>query len=177
MKIKKAKMAEDPGFNMTPMIDVVFQLLIFFMLVTEVAAMEIERVYLPIATEAVEDDQPDKDRLIINVVHDEDEECNQLKTNDRGRIELTNPCYIEKHWMVRIKRETVNMEKLIQKLKIEGDTDRDPPPSSGGWGISNRPVMIRGDAGAPYKFIEKVFSACGRAKIWKIEIGATKPSG
>ena len=62
MKIKKAKMAEDPGFNMTPMIDVVFQLLIFFMLVTEVAAMEIERAYLPIATEAVEDDQPDKAR-------------------------------------------------------------------------------------------------------------------
>ena len=38
------------------------------------------------------------------------------------------------------------------------------------------PGMIRADGGAPYRIIQKVFEACARSMVWKIEIGAAKPA-
>jgi biopolymer transport protein ExbD len=56
--------------NMTPMIDVVFQLIIFFMLVTEMSQADLEVMELPEADMAAPDKQPEKDRMVINVNSD-----------------------------------------------------------------------------------------------------------
>ena len=70
MRIDDAADSEEPGMNMTPMIDVVFQLLIFFMLATTYLDEEKElEVKLPEAesgTTAIEE----SDELIINVLRD-----------------------------------------------------------------------------------------------------------
>ena len=55
--------------NMTPMIDVVFLLITFFMLVSEITRQdEIEDLKLPDVTAAKPDDNPDPNRLVINIV-------------------------------------------------------------------------------------------------------------
>ena len=54
------------SMNMTPMIDIVFQLIIFFMLVSEFQNMELEQITLPFALRATEVVGPDE-RLVINV--------------------------------------------------------------------------------------------------------------
>jgi biopolymer transport protein ExbD len=41
------------GFSLTPMIDVTFQLLIFFMLVSDMSQSQIELLTLPIASKAI----------------------------------------------------------------------------------------------------------------------------
>lgn len=56
--------------DMTPMIDVVFNLLIFFMLVNQMVQVERAELELPAADKAIEEKIVDKKRLIINVHKD-----------------------------------------------------------------------------------------------------------
>ncbi len=85
--------------NMTPMIDCVFQLIIFFMLVTEMAQADLETMELPDASEASPDDKPEKNRMVINVTK-------------RGEIKI------------RKKKQSIPMLKIF--LKREADQARDP---------------------------------------------------
>ena len=62
-----AAASEGGGFDMTPMIDVTFLLIIFFMCVTELADSSKAKLELPLADRA-ELDVPIPGRLIINVV-------------------------------------------------------------------------------------------------------------
>ncbi len=56
----------DSGFDMAPMIDMVFLLLIFFMCVSRISASQSREMTLATATEAnIPDERPD--RLIINI--------------------------------------------------------------------------------------------------------------
>jgi len=58
--------------NMTPMIDVVFQLLIFFILVTELQSRDFEKLTLPKAEEAKSDINVPQGRTTINVMKNGD---------------------------------------------------------------------------------------------------------
>ena len=66
--------------NMTPMIDIVFQLIIFFMIVSEFQNMEMEQITLPFALEAKEEVKDLPNRIIINV-------------NDKGKIRMMRRTY------------------------------------------------------------------------------------
>ena len=60
---------EGVGFNMTPMIDVVFQLIIFLMLANDMSRKEIEDLNLPEALHASEDKgEKEKYRIIVNLL-------------------------------------------------------------------------------------------------------------
>jgi len=56
--------------NMTPMIDVVFQLIIFFMTVAEFARLETEDVNLPVADQSRVEEVVPVGRLVVNVKKD-----------------------------------------------------------------------------------------------------------
>jgi hypothetical protein len=177
MKIKRRDLLENVGFDMTPMIDCVFQLIIFFMLTTDFANTQMERVMLPKASEADEDKNPDKKRLMVNLVHEPPKGviCKELKY-DYKTNDLTNPCTIVEHWKVKVGGKPFDFDHLWQYLDNEGDKKRLPSTDGGkSKGLSEVSLMIRADAGAVYKVLELVFNACARAKIWKIEIGAAKP--
>lgn len=64
---KRVKTPKDAKLDMTPMIDVVFLLIIFFMLVAELSKMEAEALSLPTATMGTEDKNPPKGRIVVNV--------------------------------------------------------------------------------------------------------------
>jgi biopolymer transport protein ExbD len=75
---KRARRAAPPscGLNMTPMIDIVFQLIIFFMIVSEFQNMEMEQITLPFALEAKEEPRDGQaNRVVVNV-------------NDKGEIRM-----------------------------------------------------------------------------------------
>ena len=84
---------------MTPMIDVVFQLMIFFILVTEVSSAELEVLVLPKATEAVPDKNPESKRLILNV-------------NKAGEI--------------KFRGKKLSVPELNKFLKLEASLKKDP---------------------------------------------------
>jgi len=56
--------------DMTPMIDVVFNLLIFFMLVNQMVQVERAELQLPLADQAKEEKTADQKELILNVHKD-----------------------------------------------------------------------------------------------------------
>jgi len=58
---------EESKLDLTSMIDVVFLLIVFFVLVSEMAAAETEVLQLPEASEAVPDKPDEQRRLICNV--------------------------------------------------------------------------------------------------------------
>jgi len=67
MHVTKRPHTEELELNMTPMIDIVFQLLIFFLVVTELATYDrIEHLTLPLASEATPEEMM-HNRLIISV--------------------------------------------------------------------------------------------------------------
>ena len=70
MRIRvKAEASKDAKMQMTSMIDVVFLLIIFFMLVTELSRLEAELIDLPVATKGI-DEEPDRHRLVVNVTRE-----------------------------------------------------------------------------------------------------------
>lgn len=169
MYIKRTRIVENVGFDMTPMIDVVFQLIIFLMLATEITQIDLERLQTPKASEAT-DDNPNKDRFIVNVSHEfpASQNCRQLRYDSDGN--LIHPCGVPEHWNIIIRGNKVNRPELEKKLAIEADIDRDQA------GNSNRQLMIRADAGSPYGFVERVLESASKARIYKIEIAAHKPA-
>jgi biopolymer transport protein ExbD len=69
-KRKMPPEVENDGFDMTPMIDCTFQLIIFFMLVTDMAAAQLEPVVLPVASKALKEKFEDPTMLVLNVRSD-----------------------------------------------------------------------------------------------------------
>jgi biopolymer transport protein ExbD len=70
MRLRKVRRTFGVEINMTPMIDIVFQLVIFFMLVSQVTRVEAENLSLPEAQKANTPDQPPVGQLVINVTRD-----------------------------------------------------------------------------------------------------------
>ena len=66
MKRTKLQPPEGEGINMTPMIDVVFQLLIFFMLCSDMSSVEMADLTLPRVSEA-KPDEGEAGRQTINI--------------------------------------------------------------------------------------------------------------
>jgi len=67
-KIFRPKVTNAVSFNMTPMIDLVFNLIIFFILTTVFVQLEIERVVLPVARTAEPKDYTQYRNIVINIV-------------------------------------------------------------------------------------------------------------
>lgn len=63
----KSKELAELSVDMTPMIDVVFNLIIFFMLVNQMVQVERAELELPKADQAKEEQIVDKKKLVINV--------------------------------------------------------------------------------------------------------------
>ena len=64
----KEEFEKEEELDMTPMIDIVFNLLIFFMVVTDLTQQELANLVLPLAHTAVQDKDNDvDDRVIINI--------------------------------------------------------------------------------------------------------------
>ncbi len=68
----RSRLSEDPlprpAFDMTPMIDVTFQLIIFFMLVMDMSSAQVEKLRQPTARHAVVVVDPDE--VVVNVTSD-----------------------------------------------------------------------------------------------------------
>ena len=110
MKLKIEAEEEALGFQMAPMIDVVFQLIIFFMATTTLAKLEVaEGLKLPVA-EYSQEKQGVHNEVIINVYTD-------------GRIFITPNWYSpdDLSLYLQAEREEANAMGADLKLYLRGD--------------------------------------------------------
>ncbi len=130
------------------MIDIMFLLLLFFMLSADMTQRDLEEVQLPTARTAQPDGKPEE-RITINVHH----------RNSACDDHASSFCRDASHWLATIRGEDYTPSQLDERLRQE-------PP--------DRKVMIRSDARAPYRLPQRITLACAKAGIYKIDVGAAK---
>jgi biopolymer transport protein ExbD len=173
MAFKEIKVQEEISPNLIPMIDIMFLLLLFFMLNADMSQRELEEITPPIATHAVKDEpQPGSDRITVNIHHDTKDEvdCPLYATGDICRNDV--------HWHISMSGRKYNFDKegmtrLAQALTELGKTKREDPNNAAS--PSARNLIIRADRTAPYGFIQKVLEQATTGGIYKIEVGAGLP--
>lgn len=99
--------SEAGGFDMTPMIDVTFLLIIFFMCVTEMKDSARSKLILPRTVNGEPDVEPVPGRLLINVLRD-------------GKIEINARPYSEAELNVTLKAH------YAMSVSNPGDTSEKP---------------------------------------------------
>src|SRR5438552_10287991 len=147
---------EEISPNLIPMVDIMFLLLLFFMLSADMGQRELEGVRLPRADSATND--VPTERLTINVSHGLDAAC--------AAYEHQKVCRDERHWKLVIRgHEYSDTASLV--LFLERQAAKEP-----GAQVSERKVMIRADAAAPYGLAQRAMNACAQTGLYKIEVGA-----
>jgi len=169
MSKKGPQIDENVSPNLVPMIDIMFLLLLFFMLSADMGQRELEEVTLPKALSVKEDKDTEKagnERLTVNIYHIYEVKCQAF--------EKAQVCREDRHWRVGVKgRDFTDPEKLGTMLKKEADTMRGRDPKNPH--VSDRKVMIRADASAPYGLAQRSMNVCAKVGIFKIEVGAARP--
>src|SRR5437899_2330453 len=132
-----AAIQEEVSPNLIPMVDIMFLLLLFFMLSADMGQRELEDVVLPKANSIKEDKETKGggDRLTINVYHRPQVKCSSFNS---GKI-----CREDAHWLVGIKgRDYTDPDRMEKMLKKEAGTTGSEITAPK---LSERKVMIRAD--------------------------------
>jgi hypothetical protein len=160
MNLNKHKMEEEK-MDMTPMIDVVFLLIIFFMLISDMTQQDLEILTLPKAISAVPDEPDVKDfRPVVNVrqtgtmvVKKEEVFVSQGEGGDEDEM--------------GIKTTLLKFSDLMEKdhMNLEEGT---------GDLIPDDFLLIRADQWTPFHFVQRIMTLCGdeEIRIWKIQLAA-----
>ncbi len=162
---------------MTPMIDVTFLLIIFFIIVNDMTQQELEDLKLPVAQKAGHDDPPE-DRAILNVL---DDGTIIWKGNKfyypgidipPGRIDPIRVPRPDPYW----KLHDFMAGTLIPNMQINGRMVVDPD-NPGLGPLPDDPILIRADRNTPFRYIQRIMEVCSRVeiKIWKVQLAASEP--
>ena len=155
MKLAKNDPRTEMEVDMTPMIDVVFLLIIFFMIITDMTQKELEDLELPKAENAVADKpNPDEFRPIINIKID-------------GTIWVKRQLYYDPEnddQYVKLRQWLSDVAKRMKTDKWQGID------------LPDEPLLIRADMNTPFKYIQKVMEQCGvkDIQIWKVQLAAAE---
>ncbi|MBI4616856.1 MAG: biopolymer transporter ExbD [Planctomycetes bacterium] len=146
--------------DMTPMIDAVFNLIIFFMVVVKMTNDELEPLELPKAEQAEEAKSEDRERLVINLA--------------KGPLVAGKTQY-----QVIINGANVTPEKRDRKWVVNGSRFQrilKDEAKLGNRQFSERQVLIRADEYCPYEYVAMVMAALvdPQIRIFKIQLGAEK---
>jgi len=151
------------NFNMTPMIDCTFQLIIFFMLVTQMVSAEYVQMKLPKPINPVVEKMEDKNRVIVNVVPYSPQQI------------AARPSYDGKSQGYSIGIEEIergDVEKL-RRLILQARAKL----VEEGFKAADFAVEIRADRTTHYLEVLPVLEAVGAAEIEKMRISAQYKKG
>ena len=175
MKKRKAPaLQEDVVCNLIPMVDIMFLLLLFFMLSADMSQRELEDLVLPTGDQVKEEDPNLQDNVkhsTINIFHRADRGGFVCPLNKGNEI-----CRDDSHWLIAIRSEEFTLQNVKAKLQELSDdaleATEDPLAKKR---LSGRQVSIRADRAAPFGHIQKLIELCGSVGIYKIEVGAAQP--
>jgi biopolymer transport protein ExbD len=148
---------EQCQMNMTPMIDCVFNLLIFFMLISDLNQKDLVDLTLPIAHMAEDDKgQEEDDRVILNV---------------------------DKYGQVIWKQKVVNLDELgtilasakdRYELKMRQKGQSGLEDLGGGNKASRLYVLLRADQDTPWQHVQWLMTVMAEQKLYKLQFASKK---
>ena len=144
---------EELDLNLTPMIDVVFNLLVFFMIVIDMTQKDLEELALPTALCSVED--RGAERVTVNV----------LKAEDHATTGAVS---------IRVRGRDLDLEGLADLLFAMAERHREE--ATGPNPPSDIPVLVRADREVRWRAVQRVLEVCARppVRIWKVEFATAK---
>lgn len=163
MNIASSDPETDMEMDMTPMIDVVFLLIIFFMIITDMSQKDLEDLELPMALSAVEDKpDPKLKRPIINILH-----TGVIRMHSQTKYDPELDDGKEKPYE-EVERYLATAAQLMpQEPLAEGSSVMLP----------DEPLLVRADESTQFKHIQKVLELCGKEgiQIWKVQLAVSVP--
>jgi biopolymer transport protein ExbD len=156
----KVPEVESLGMNMTPMIDIVFNLVQFFMLTLDLSHKELAVLDLPRALNGVEDKDPSTDP------NAKPEDKNRFTVN----LEAKGSIYFKGHsWPLagsdpQAQEQSLdNLRKELRVLASSVGRERDT-------GASKAMLLVRGDRTAKWRYVQWVMQVCAdpQIKIYKM---------
>jgi biopolymer transport protein ExbD len=163
MQLQKTDDEQEMEMNMTPMIDVVFLLIIFFMVITDLTQQDLEELKLPTAENAQPDKpKPDEFRPVVNIKQD-----GSIWVK---RKELYDPENPDDYKMVR--EYLSDVAKMMEREKFDGTATTRNDPNS----IPGEALLVRADQFSAFKHTQKVMEQCGYKgiQIWKLQLAASE---
>ncbi len=163
---KKQRLQEGVEVDLTPMIDVVFQLIIFFMLVTTITSQENVNLRLPDALVANPEDPQDKKTFTVHIAPRDQTSDEALPAADQfGYFCYGHP----------LPKDLVEMENILMREAEIVDPERDLTGRDPETGISENEIVIRCDARAPAQYFGSLIELMARdVKMYKIKIAILK---
>lgn len=152
-RFKSIEAEENVACNLIPMIDIMFLLLLFFMLSADMSQRVTEDIKLPIA-EMVKEDPKQKETYGTTTV-------NLVGEGDKWFVKIAGKAFPD--W-THLKAE------LTEYAKLEPE-----PGNAPGTFFSARAIQLRADAEAPYKEVQRLIQLCSSVGLYKIEVVAVKP--
>ena len=153
MNLSKHDPETDMEMNMTSMIDVVFLLIIFFMVITDMTQQDLEELQLPVAQNATADKpNPDEYRPVVNIKVD-------------GSIWVKRQMYFDPENPDDYKELRGFLTDVAAKMKKDEKGV-----------LPDESLLVRADMNTPFKYVQKVMEQCGYKgiQIWKVQLAAAE---
>jgi biopolymer transport protein ExbD len=192
---KKRNVEVETEVDMTPMIDMTFLLIIFFIIVNDMSKKELEDLKLPVAKMAGHDDPP-KTRPILNVrwfpandipshiikQYKEEKNIDIPADTDwsdivwKGRIlywpgkdtmGITDPIRNRPDHYWELESTAVDHWLPGFTMKFDEMLQKELPDD---------PILIRADRNTPFKYVQKIMEVCTRENvlIWRVQLAASE---
>jgi len=150
---------EEVKMDMTPMIDCIFQLIIFFFLIIDLQNQDLEALVLPKSDFQTPDEPPPGFRPILNILQD-------------GRIIYKQVTYhdpaVHKDNYTKLRELLKTWAHNFMKRKMDPDLHVELPDD---------PLLIRADEWTEMHHIAKVMEVCGHkdVQIWRVQLAVGEP--
>jgi biopolymer transport protein ExbD len=147
----------DLALQVVPLIDIMFLLLLFFMLGADMSQREASALVLPRADVPEEQDPPGLRRLVANIRH----AAAGCALHEQG-----GECREPGHWQRTLLGVDYSRAE-VERLLAGAAADAGPQAQS-------LHLLVRADMHAPYGEVQQLFEGAARAGVYRIELAAAR---
>jgi len=149
--------------DMTPMIDCVFLLMIFFVLVIDLSQKNLEDLILPLAKYSEPDDKPEDNRPILNIMQDGSVIYEKTVSYDPS-VHGTNYAPIKQ--LLQDVKQKLGKNLIIKEETIGGKVVK----------LVDNPILLRADKWTEWHYIGEIMKQCSQpeAAFWKLELALSE---
>jgi biopolymer transport protein ExbD len=152
---------EESDMDMTPMIDCVFLLMIFFVLVIDLSQKNLEDLILPRAEFQEPDEEPDEDRPILNVLQN-------------GTVIYSGQVFYDP---IRDGKNYAPIRQLLADIRRVGLNNKSLTlVDKDGLKVMDEPILIRADKWTEWHYVGEIMKQCSQPEIafWKVQLALSE---